>query len=482
MRQVVRWQSPTVWCGGPLNRVVSTDNMTFESLLPLLLSFLVGAIVGAAVSFLLKAGKSQSNLLEATGELSAARAAAQLEEARREELQTQLEEARSGLSELGNQVAVAREREVKAEQLIAELKTFSEQSRAELENRFKALAAEALAGSSKQFLNLAQERLNTSEERARADLEERKTAIETLLSPLRETLGKLDEKTLLIEKARVDAYSRIDQQVQQLAQATQTLQDRTTTLATALKSSQVRGRWGEIALRNVAELAGMTNHCDFEEQTTVGDGKRPDMMVNLPGGRKIAVDAKAPLTDYLAASEATDEASREAALTRHVKALRGHVKALADRNYAASIGTDLDLVVLFLPGDPFLSAAFAKDPDLQVEALRSKVLIATPTTLVALLRTVAIYWQQRSMAENADAIAAAARELYDRASKFGVELEGVRKGLKSALDAYNRAVGSFDRRLLPMGRRLAELKVSEQSKRDLTAPEPIDEEPRRISE
>jgi len=138
--------------------------------------------------------------------------------------------------------------------------------------------------------------------------------------------------------------------------------------------------------------------------------------------------------------------------------------------------------VLFLPGDPFLSAAFAKDPDLQVEALRSKVLIATPTTLVALLRTVAIYWQQRSMAENADAIAAAARELYDRASKFGVELEGVRKGLKSALDAYNRAVGSFDRRLLPMGRRLAELKVSEQSKRDLTAPEPIDEEPRRISE
>ncbi len=456
--------------------------MTFESLLPLLLSFLVGAIVGAAVSFLLKAGRSQSKLLEATAELSAARAAAQIEEARREELQTQLEEARSGLSELGNQVAVAREREVKAEQLIAELKTFSEQSRAELENRFKALAAEALAGSSKQFLNLAQERLNTSEERARADLEERKTAIETLLSPLRETLGKLDEKTLLIEKARVDAYSRIDQQVQQLAQATQTLQDRTTTLATALKSSQVRGRWGEIALRNVAELAGMTNHCDFEEQTTVGDGKRPDMMVNLPGGRKIAVDAKAPLTDYLAASEATDEASREAALTRHVKALRGHVKALADRNYAASIGTDLDLVVLFLPGDPFLSAAFAKDPDLQVEALRSKVLIATPTTLVALLRTVAIYWQQRSMAENADAIAAAARELYDRASKFGVELEGVRKGLKSALDAYNRAVGSFDRRLLPMGRRLAELKVSEQSKRDLTAPEPIDEEPRRISE
>lgn len=456
--------------------------MTFETFIPLLLGFLVGAVLGAAVAFLLRAGKGQKQLLEATVELSAARAAAELEVSRREELEARLEAARASLAELGSQVAVAEEREVKAEQLIAELKAFGEQSKKELEDSFKALAAEALAGSSQQFLNLAQERLKTSEERGRADLDERKKAIETLLAPLRETLVHLDEKTVQIEKARVDAYSRIDQQVQLLAQATQTLQDKTTSLATALKSSQVRGRWGEIALRNVAELAGMTEHCDFEEQATVSDGKRPDMMVNLPGGRKIAVDAKAPLTDYLEATETTDEAAREAALDRHVKALRGHIKTLAARDYAESIGSDLDLVVLFLPGEPFLSAAFSKDPDLQVEALRSKVLIATPTTLVALLRTVAIYWQQRSMAENAEAIAAAARELYDRAAKLGVELDGIRKGLKSALDAYNRAVGSFDRRLLPMGRRLSELKVSEQSRRDLEAPEPIDEEPRRISE
>jgi DNA recombination protein RmuC len=456
--------------------------MPFETFLPFLLTFVMGAVVGAAVSSLLRAGRGQRELLEATGQLSAARAAAHLEETRREDLEGQLEEARSSLAELGSQVAVAEDREVKAEQLITELKTFSERSKKELEDSFKALAAEALAGSSKQFLNLAQERLKTSQERGRAELEERKKAIETLLSPLQETLLKLDDKTLQIEKARVDAYSRIDQQVKLLAQATQSLQDQTTSLATALSSSQVRGRWGEIALRNVAELAGMTAHCDFEEQTAIGDGKRPDMTVNLPGGRKIAVDAKAPLTDYLKATETTDETVRQAALERHVKALRGHVKELAARNYAQTIGSDIDLVVLFLPGDPFLSAAFSKDPDLQVEALRSKVLIATPTTLVALLRTVAIYWQQRSMAENADAIAAVARELYDRAAKLGVELEGIRKGLKSALDAYNRAVGSFDRRLLPMGRRLSELKVSEQSKRELVAPEPIDEEPRRVSE
>jgi DNA recombination protein RmuC len=225
----------------------------------------------------------------------------------------------------------------------------------------------------------------------------------------------------------------------------------------------------------------MTEHCDFEEQTAIAEGKRPDMTVNLPGERKIAVDAKAPLTDFLAAAEATDEKQRNAALDRHVKALRTHVKALAGRDYAEALGSDLDLVVMFLPGEQFLSAAFAQDPDLQVEALRSKVLIATPTTLVALLRTVAIYWQQKSLAANAEAIATVARDLYQRAAKFGDDLERLGKGLGAALRAYNDAVGSFDRRLMPMGRRLEELKVSEQTKRDLAAPQPIEEEPRKLS-
>ncbi len=205
------------------------------------------------------------------------------------------------------------------------------------------------------------------------------------------------------------------------------------------------------------------------------------MTVRLPGQRQIAVDAKAPLTDFLAAAEATDETLRKAALDRHVKALRGHIKTLAGRDYAETLNSDLDLVVMFLPGEQFLSAAFAQDPDLQVDALRSKVLIATPTTLVALLRTVAIYWQQRSLAENAEAIAAIARDLYQRAAKFSDDLERLGKGLGVALKAYNDAVGSFDRRLLPMGRRLEELKVSEQTKRDLVAPQPIDEEPRKLS-
>lgn len=455
--------------------------MPLETLLAVFIAFAIGAALGAMVGMLVRSRQTQSSLLQSTGRISAAEAAARVESERREALESELGQARATLAKLDREIAVAREREEKAAALIAELKAFSERSRKDLEHTFKVLASEALAGSHKQFLNLAEQRLATSEERSKAELEERKKAVETLLEPLRVTLQSLDKKSQDMEKARVDAYSRIDQQVQLLAQATNTLQEKTTSLTTALKSSQVRGRWGEIALRNVAELAGMTEHCDFVEQTAIAEGKRPDMTVNLPGGRKIAVDAKAPLTDFLAAAEATEDASREAALDRHVKALRAHVKSLASRDYAETLQSDLDLVVMFLPGEQFLSAAFAQDPDLQVDALRAKVLIATPTTLVALLRTVVIYWQQRSLAENAETIASVARELYQRAAKFSDDLDRVGKGLGIALKAYNDAVGSFDRRLRPMGRKLEELKISEQTKRDLVAPEAIDEEPRKIS-
>ncbi len=281
--------------------------MPFETYLPFLLTFVIGAVVGAAVFSLLRAGRGQRELLEATGQLSAARAAAHLEETRREDLEGQLEEARSSLAELGSQLAVAEDREVKAEQLITELKTFSERSKKELEDSFKALAAEALAGSSKQFLNLAQERLKTSEERGRAELEERKKAIETLLRPLQETLLKLDDKTLQIEKARVDAYSRIDQQVQLLAQATQSLQNQTTSLTTALSSSQVRGRWGEIALRNVAELAGMTAHQALIERT------EEIIELNIMEGDRIYMETLRSKHEILTAlGESPDQAEIEA--------------------------------------------------------------------------------------------------------------------------------------------------------------------------
>jgi len=365
-----------------------------------------------------------------------------------------------------------------AQKVLEEVQGFAESSRRELSNAFQALAAEALRGNNQQFLELATARLGQARSEAAADLEGRRQAIEALLQPLRDTLSKLETRTGEIESKREGAYASLEQHVKGLAALTSSLQEKTTTLATALRGSQARGRWGEIALRNVAELAGMTEHCDFIEQETLESGGRPDMVVRLPGDRFIAVDSKVPLAAYLDATEAADEPARAAALDRHVAALRTHVRALASRDYAKSLRGDVDLVVLFLPGDPFLAGAVSRAPELQVEALRSKVLLATPTTLVALLRTVAIYWQQRALAENAETIAETARELYERAATFAGHLGKVGRGLAGAVDAYNDAVGSFERRVLPMGEKLKELKSAEGTRRELEEIPPVDQQPR----
>ena len=399
---------------------------------------------------------------------------------RRSELEAEVDELTAARGELERKVA-ATEVEVRTarEQLEAQ-KAFVENSRKQLEDSFKALASDALEGSSQQFLKLAEQRWETTREEASGELEKRKAAIENLLQPLELTLKSLDEKTGVMEKERRGAYDALKENLAQLQSATASLQERTTSLDSALRGTQVRGRWGEIALRNIAELAGMSEHCDFSEQETLGDGKRPDMVVKLPEGRLIAIDSKVPLSGYLKAVEAVDDAGREAGLKEHVQAVRAHIKALASRDYAAELEGDIDLVVLFLPGDAFLAAAFGKDPNLQVDALRSRVLVATPTTLVALLRTVAIYHQQRVLAENAREIADTARELYDRAAKVGDDLAKAGRGLKTAVDAYNVAVGSFERRFLPMGQKLVDLKVTEQSRRELAAPEPLAVTPRMI--
>jgi DNA recombination protein RmuC len=403
------------------------------------------------------------------------------ESERRRDAERQLETARAAAAEDAKRLGVAETRVAEAQRLVAEQQAFVERSRKEMETTFQSLATAAVQGSHEQFLKIAEQRLATARSQAAADVDERKKAIEALVAPLRDTLGKLETRTGEIEKAREAAYSRIDEQVKSLLLATTRVEHGTKSLATALtKSSQERGRWGELALRNVAELAGMTEHCDFELQETTASGNRPDMTVRLPGGRRIAVDAKVPLSGYLAAVEATAEDVRDRALSEHVSALRGHVRALSSRDYQAALSAGVDLVVLFLPGDPFLAAAFTRDPDLQVEALRQRVLIATPTTLVALLRTVAIYHQQESLARNAEEIAKTARELYERGAKFGEDLSRVRRGLETALKAYNDAAASFDSRLVPMARRMEEMKVAEQTKREFPELGTIDELPRAL--
>jgi len=448
---------------------------TFD--LPWLLGACVlGVLMGALVASLLAIGRRTALLQR----LSAAEAAAATEAARRRDHEASLHDAEAARRELERTVATGEERLAAAQRAVEEQRRFLLESRRELQDAFRSLAGEALRGSSEQFLTLAEQRLGAARSDARADLDERRQAVEALLEPLRETLGRLDQRTAALETARVEAYSGLSEQLRRLSLTTGDLQERTSSLATALRGSGTQGRWGEVALRNVAELAGMSEHCDFVEQTAVEGGRRPDMTVRLPGNRWIAVDAKAPLRAYLDAVEATDSQERKRRLDEHVRALRQHVRDLAQRDYASSLPGEVDLVVLFLPGDAFLAAAFQHEPELQVEALRSKVLLATPTTLVALLRTVAIYWQQRSLAEHAEEIAGVARELYDRAAKLGEELDGVGRGLQTALDAYNRVVGSFKHRLLPMSTRLEQLKATEQSRRELTAPEEIDTAPRSV--
>jgi DNA recombination protein RmuC len=421
---------------------------------PLVLG-VVGVLLGAAAAL-------AAALLWARGRLRAERATA---------------EGRVAVAE-----AVARERETRAAEVLAAQKEAVEAARRELEGSFRGLAAQALEGNNRRFLDQAARELALARETGKGDLERHKSDLRALLEPLGQTLSRLETRTGELEKARESAYGGLREGLESLTRVAATLQEKTTSLATALRGSEAKGRWGELALRNVVELAGMTEYCDFTVQETVAGGRRPDMIVRLPGERLIAVDAKAPLAGYLAAQEAATPEVREEHLIRHARDLRQHVRALSARGYAADLEGNVDLVVMFLPGDPFLAAGMAHDADLLEDALRARILVCTPTTLVALLRTVAIYWQQRSLAENAERIAEVARELYERAALFGEHLDGVGKGLQEAIKAYNQTVGSFETRLKPMSRRLEDFKVTEQARRAVATPRWIEEAPREIQE
>lgn len=386
------------------------------------------------------------------------------ERERREAVAEELSRVREAKDRAERDLAAAVERGQAGE-------AFLRNAREQLRDAFEALAAEALRGNREQFLALADR-----------DQEERRRRVEALLAPLADTMRRLEERTGQIERARESAYGELSGQIRNLMEAAGGLRERTASLAAALRGSRAQGRWGELALRNVVELAGLQEHVDFEEQVEAGDGKRPDMIVRLPGEEFIAVDAKVPFNAYMEAVEATTEEARIAALERHVTAVRAHVKNLAARDYANAVRGHVDLVVLFLPGDAFLAAAFERDPELQVEAMRSRVLVATPTTLLALLRTVAIYWQQKSLAENAERIAEVAREVYDRTVTFGEHLSKVGHGLESAVEAYNRASGSFSRRLLPLHRQLEEMRVTEHLPQLLEPPPTVEIAPRDLSD
>ena len=370
------------------------------------------------------------------------------------------------------QFVVARLREKQAAlqaTLEAERQAYTEKI-AELENvrqklseTFSALSSTALKNNSEEFLKLARENLQQFHIQAQSDLSQREKSIENLVKPIKETLEKTEKQIRTIEQERKEAYGALTQHLNSMAQTQTALQSETRNLVNALRRPEVRGQWGELTLKRLVELAGMVQHCDFYEQqhTTTSDGAlRPDMIVRMPGNREIVVDIKTPLDAYLSAVEAPGHAERDSALTRHAKNVRERVRELSTKAYWSQFSKSPDFVVLFIPGDQFLSAALDQDHELLEFAMQQKVILATPTSFVALLRAVAYGWRQEALTQNAEIIRELGSELSHRLATFSEHLGKLGRSLTGSVQHFNKAVGAFDSRLLPSARKFSEMGIT----------------------
>ena len=349
------------------------------------------------------------------------------------------------------------------ERSVAEKLELLDDAEQRLSNTFKALAADTLKGSGESFLKLAQLQLEKYQDQARSDLDQRKRSIDELVKPIADGLTKVDRKIEEVEKARLEAYGELVAQIRGLGETQQRLHGETEKLVRALRTPSVRGRWGEIQLRRVVEIAGMVQHCDFVVQESVeteGGVRRPDMTIRLPNNRFVVVDSKVPLDQYLNSLETEDGDLRRQHLQEHAKQLRRHIQELAGKSYWDRLEATPEFVVLFLPGEAFFSAALEQDPTLIEYGVDQRVILSTPTTLIALLKAVAYGWKQEQVAQSAAEIADLGRQLYDRVRSFTTHLQSTGDALSSAVRAYNQAVGSFETRLLVSARRLRELGVA----------------------
>jgi DNA recombination protein RmuC len=444
---------------------------------------LMALAAGGGMGWVLGVGSARTKAAAALRvvEADAGAARATVEELRRQQAAAALraERLEGELADADRARAVAETQAAELRVRLEEERELLETAEARLGNTFRALAADALAANTEGFLSLAAEKLGAARGESEAALEARQRAIEGLVGPVRESLDKVDGKIQELERERGQAYGRLIEQVRGLASAHERLSAETGSLARALRSPTVRGRWGELQLRRVVELAGMLEHCDFTQQVTlVGDERRlrPDLIVRMPGGRQVVIDAKVPLEGYLQAMEAVTDDERRARMHEHAAQVRAHLQKLSSKAYWAELSGTPEFVVMFMPGEAIFGAALEDSPGLIEEGMTRRVLLATPTTLIALLQTVHYGWRQERLAENAEKISEQGRLLHERVATLVEHWDRLGGALGKATEHFNAAAASFEGRVLPAARRLEELGAA--SKKTIPELPDLDARPR----
>lgn len=441
----------------------------------------IALLLGGVLGWLLARVRSRSSAEELFGRARASEAQAAEFRAQVGMLRDESARFQAQIRQIENDRTAAVTRASEMEKAILEQRAILEEAKSKLSDTFKSLAADALKSSNQDFLTLAKQVLGSLQKEGVTDLESRQKSIEDIVKPLRETLDAYQRESKTLEEHRLVEHGAIAERLREVAEANVKLQSETGKLVNALRTPQVRGRWGEITLRRCAELAGMSKHCDFVEQETVGqDGGRlrPDMVVRLPSRREIVVDSKVALNAYLEALEATSPEQSKAALDRHVQQIRNHMRQLSSKEYWSQFKESPEFVVMFIPGEVFFSVAAERDPNLFEEALGKRVMIATPTNFIGLLLSVAYGWRQEQLAENAQHISQLGQELHERMAILAEYLNEIGESLGRAVKSYNAAVASIETRVLPAARKFKTLGAG--SKKEMAEIPALDQTPRRL--